>query len=103
MHGGVEGEVSGVEGSAVASVAAVVEEIEEAGHATEVFHGMVGRRFLGQIQAAVWSPHGHSLHCSPTALHRDHCIYPAMGAGSRASLETWDVGAFFWQRHLSVH
>lgn len=70
MHGGVEGEVSGVEGSEVASVEVEVEEIVgEPDHAMEVCHGMVGRQFLGQMQAAVWTPRGHSLPCFPIALH----------------------------------
>lgn len=66
MHGGVEGAVSGVEGSEVDSVEVEVEEIVgEPDHAMEVCHGMVGRQFLGQMQAAVRTPRGHSLfsHC----------------------------------------
>lgn len=69
MRGGVEEEVSGVGGSEVASVAVVEEIEEEPGHAMELCHGMVGRQFLGQMQAAVRTRRGHRLHCSPVALH----------------------------------
>lgn len=64
MHGEVEGEVSGAGAREVASVEAEEEEIEEEpGHATELCHVMVGRQSLGQMQAAVQTLRGHSLHC----------------------------------------